>query len=309
MTSPELEVVAPLTIDQLDQITSISDLTAWTTDCHACSLRATATQVVHSDGNPASPVMLVGMNPAFCEDGTGIPFTGRAELLRSRCMGCEHQSDCYSWFVGAGSSKLVARCRGFTPMTADAKPLTVPSQTKVGSFTIGGLKTAGQLLDDMLVGIGVDRSKLYITNGALCASGGGSPKAEHYNSCARIRVRTEQLIAPKIIITLGRDPLRLYAGKSQTMAQAHGIPFTYQHGTQIITIVPTYHPAVILRAMQDAGSQTLEQLDMTRTTIRNLKVAMCNDFSIALNLLPPADLSALLLDPKVLVGGKLPLRT
>lgn len=299
----------PLTIDELDQITNIADLTTWTLDCHACSLRTTATQVVHSSGDPTSPVMLVGMNPAFCEDGTGIPFCGAAELAASRCMTCAHQSDCYSWFVGASSSKLVSKCRGWTPMTTDTKPLVVPNLTKVGNFTLGGLKTAGQLLDDLLISLKIDRSKLYITNGALCASGGESPKAEHYNSCARIRIRTEQLVNPKVIITFGRDPLRLYAGKSQTMAQAHGIPFTYKHGLQSITVVPTYHPAAILRSMQDSATQNLEASTNARSSIRDLKISMSNDVATALNLLTQPELLGLLSDPKILVNGKLPLRT
>lgn len=49
--------------------------------CRACSLGATATNVVVSRGNPDSPIVVVGEAPGEEEDKTGLPFVGRAGKL------------------------------------------------------------------------------------------------------------------------------------------------------------------------------------------------------------------------------------
>ncbi len=52
-----------------------------------CSLKASAKQLVFSDGTPGSRVMLLGEAPGAEEDRTGIPFVGRAGQLLDRMLG------------------------------------------------------------------------------------------------------------------------------------------------------------------------------------------------------------------------------
>lgn len=54
--------------------------------CTRCELHATRTQVVFGDGNPESPLLIVGEGPGANEDATGIPFVGRAGKLLDECM-------------------------------------------------------------------------------------------------------------------------------------------------------------------------------------------------------------------------------
>lgn len=49
--------------------------------CRACSLGATATNVVVSRGNPNSQIVVVGEAPGEEEDKTGLPFVGRGGRL------------------------------------------------------------------------------------------------------------------------------------------------------------------------------------------------------------------------------------
>ncbi|WP_029354252.1 uracil-DNA glycosylase [Bosea sp. 117] len=51
-----------------------------------CPLKATATQLVFSDGNPAARVMFVGEAPGRDEDIEGKPFVGRSGKLLDRMM-------------------------------------------------------------------------------------------------------------------------------------------------------------------------------------------------------------------------------
>jgi DNA polymerase len=51
-----------------------------------CPLRATATQLVFADGNPAARIMFVGEAPGREEDIAGLPFVGRSGQLLDRMM-------------------------------------------------------------------------------------------------------------------------------------------------------------------------------------------------------------------------------
>jgi DNA polymerase len=46
-----------------------------------CALKATASRLVFSDGNPQSRLMLVGEAPGYEEDKQGLPFVGRSGRL------------------------------------------------------------------------------------------------------------------------------------------------------------------------------------------------------------------------------------
>ena len=51
-----------------------------------CSLKSSSTNIVFSDGNPKSKIMLVGEAPGFNEDQEGLPFVGRAGALLDKML-------------------------------------------------------------------------------------------------------------------------------------------------------------------------------------------------------------------------------
>ena len=51
-----------------------------------CSLKSSATNIVFSDGNPKSKIMLVGEAPGSNEDQEGLPFVGRAGALLDKML-------------------------------------------------------------------------------------------------------------------------------------------------------------------------------------------------------------------------------
>ena len=51
-----------------------------------CSLKKSATNMVFSDGNPKSKIMLIGEAPGANEDEEGLPFVGRAGALLDKML-------------------------------------------------------------------------------------------------------------------------------------------------------------------------------------------------------------------------------
>ena len=64
----------------LDELRAILDT------FEGCALKATATQLVFADGNPAARLMFVGEAPGRDEDIEGLPFVGRSGKLLDRML-------------------------------------------------------------------------------------------------------------------------------------------------------------------------------------------------------------------------------
>ncbi len=55
-------------------------------DIQNCALKNNATNMVFSDGNPKSKIMLIGEAPGANEDAEGLPFVGRAGALLDKML-------------------------------------------------------------------------------------------------------------------------------------------------------------------------------------------------------------------------------
>ncbi len=55
-------------------------------DFEGCSLKATATNLVFSDGHPQAPIMVIGEAPGVDEDRQGLPFVGVSGRLLDRML-------------------------------------------------------------------------------------------------------------------------------------------------------------------------------------------------------------------------------
>lgn len=64
----------------------IDELGAKAINCQACELCETRTNVVFGEGNPETPLVLVGEGPGANEDATGRPFVGRAGQLLDQVL-------------------------------------------------------------------------------------------------------------------------------------------------------------------------------------------------------------------------------
>ena len=106
---------------------------------------------------------------------------------------------------------------------------------------------AGQLLTRMIEAIGLVRDDVYIANVIKCRPPNNrDPKPDEIASCQPYLIQQIELIKPTVICTLGRFAAQTLLQSSDSMGRLRGRIFDY-HGVQL---VPTYHPAALLRNEQ-----------------------------------------------------------
>jgi DNA polymerase len=103
---------------------------------------------------------------------------------------------------------------------------------------------AGQLLDKMIVAMGYGREDVYICNVVKCRPPDNrTPRPEEALACSRFLVPQLMAVRPKAIVALGRC-----AAQALGVAEAMG-PWRGRWGAfQGIPVLPTYHPAYLLRS-------------------------------------------------------------
>jgi DNA polymerase len=166
---------------------SLEELRAALEAFDGCPLKATATNLVFADGNPAARVMLVGEAPGADEDRIGRPFVG----------------------------------------------------------------VSGQLLDRMLATVGLDRTKIYITNVLFWRPPGNrTPTPAEVAACLPFVERHIELVAPELLILAGNAAAKTLLLRNEGITRIRGKWFDYQSAgmSRPIPAMPIYHPAYLLRA-------------------------------------------------------------
>lgn len=67
-------------------MTTLDQLKKAASTCTSCGLHERRTNVVFGEGNPESPLVLVGEGPGDQEDKTGRPFVGRSGQILDRAL-------------------------------------------------------------------------------------------------------------------------------------------------------------------------------------------------------------------------------
>ncbi len=102
---------------------------------------------------------------------------------------------------------------------------------------------AGQLLTEMLRGIGLRREDVFITNVVRCRPPGNrDPLPEELSACDTYTQRQIAVLDPKLIVTLGRYSMARFVGTGP-MRDLHGRTREWNG----ITCLAMYHPAFIIR--------------------------------------------------------------
>ncbi len=104
---------------------------------------------------------------------------------------------------------------------------------------------SGQLLDKALWSVGLTRDNVYVTNIVKCRPRNNrTPTLEEGKGCANIHLVKEiELVKPKVIVCLGKVAFQYFYGHAASIMRSRGKWFTYQG----IPVMPTYHPAFLLR--------------------------------------------------------------
>jgi DNA polymerase len=123
---------------------------------------------------------------------------------------------------------------------------------------------AGRLLDNMLAALGMSRERnVYIANVLKCRPPNNrTPEPLEVEACRPYLERQVALIAPKLIVALGRSAASLLLGTDASIASLRGRVHRYRG----IPLVVTYHPAYLLRNLHDKA-KAWEDLLLARATV------------------------------------------
>lgn len=104
---------------------------------------------------------------------------------------------------------------------------------------------AGQLLDKMINAMGLKRGQVYIANIVKCRPPNNRvPAPDEVATCTPYLLRQLELVRPKVIVTLGLPASRYMLQSDLSMGKLRGRWHTWRG----IKLMPTYHPAYILRS-------------------------------------------------------------
>jgi DNA polymerase len=122
---------------------------------------------------------------------------------------------------------------------------------------------AGQLLDRMLLAIGLDRSKAYIANVVPWRPPGNrAPTPVETAACLPFIERQIELANPKVLVCLGASSAQTLLGAKDGIMRLRGRWFDYTLGDKKIPTLPMLHPAFLLRqpAQKKLAWQDLREL-------------------------------------------------
>jgi uracil-DNA glycosylase len=108
---------------------------------------------------------------------------------------------------------------------------------------------AGKLLDNMLASIGLARGRnVYIANVLKCRPPGNrNPAPEEVEKCSPYLLRQIELIGPKLIVAMGRFAAQTLLETDASISSLRGRVHRYAG----VPLVVTYHPAYLLRTLED----------------------------------------------------------
>jgi uracil-DNA glycosylase family 4 len=107
---------------------------------------------------------------------------------------------------------------------------------------------AGQLLNNMLQAIGLQREQVFIANILKCRPPNNrDPRPEEVRQCEAFLQRQVALVAPKVILALGRVAAHNLLGVDTPLSKLRGQVHRYGD----TPLVVTYHPAYLLRSPKE----------------------------------------------------------
>jgi uracil-DNA glycosylase family 4 len=127
---------------------------------------------------------------------------------------------------------------------------------------------AGRLLDTLLGEIGLTRSDVFVTNVLRCRPPGNrDPLPQEIENCQEYLWRSLELIAPRVVCTLGNFATKLLRSDPATgITRLHGREEIRTLGPRTVRLYPLYHPAAAL--------YTPSMLEILRTDFQRIPELM-----------------------------------
>ncbi len=110
---------------------------------------------------------------------------------------------------------------------------------------------SGKLLDKMIEAMGLSRDKVYVTNVVKCRPPDNrNPAPLEVKECSPFLKKQIEVVEPKVIVTVGKFATNAVLGRDdEPLGRLRG----RWHEHEGIAVMPTYHPAYLLRQEPDKG--------------------------------------------------------
>jgi uracil-DNA glycosylase family 4 len=116
---------------------------------------------------------------------------------------------------------------------------------------------AGQLLNELLEGIGMAREGVFIANVLKSRPPGNrDPQPLEIEACRPYLFEQVRLIEPRVVCTLGNFATKLLSGNPAGITRVRGTPQVHELGGRTVFLLPLFHPAAALRT--PAVKETLQ---------------------------------------------------
>jgi DNA polymerase len=107
---------------------------------------------------------------------------------------------------------------------------------------------AGQLLNELLEGIGMAREGVFIANVLKSRPPGNrDPQPLEIEACRPYLFEQVRLIEPRVVCTLGNFATKLLSGNPTGITRVRGTPQVHELGGRTVFLLPLFHPAAALR--------------------------------------------------------------
>jgi uracil-DNA glycosylase len=129
---------------------------------------------------------------------------------------------------------------------------------------------AGNLLTRMIEGIGRRRSDVYIANVLKCRPPGNrDPEPVEIASCRPFLEGQIDNIDPTVVVALGNFAARLLLDTKEGITRLRG----REHSWRDCILIPTYHPAAVLRGRGEALAQMRADFVLIKRALQRLAPA------------------------------------
>jgi uracil-DNA glycosylase family 4 len=106
---------------------------------------------------------------------------------------------------------------------------------------------AGKLLEELLGSIGLRRDEVYIANVLKCRPPNNrDPLPAEVAACEPYLWKQIEIIAPRVVCSLGNHATKLLSGKPLGITKVHGRPQAVRIGQRMVHLFPIFHPAAAL---------------------------------------------------------------
>ncbi len=131
---------------------------------------------------------------------------------------------------------------------------------------------AGQLLDKMIVAMGLDPGKdVYVCNIIKCRPPDNRrPTPDEMTACMPYLEEQLRLVQPKVIVAMGNSAVAGLLGSTLGITKMRGQWKLYQGK---VLVMPTYHPSYLLRPSPQQAEAKRQAWDDLQTVMRELGIA------------------------------------